>query len=376
MNRKQLGRRIREEREKCGLTQHELADKLQWKSHATVVALESGDRELKAFELFQLSNILHMNVNDLYSESKTSPLVLWRKKPKAQRKLLERRFSLRSEEMNFLETILKDKLPQLRPLPRKELDLRTADLFWANELADSIRRELDLGSLPAATLFPRLEEEFGVRMFSESMGKDGSAACCYFSFGPAIFLNRDEVPWRQVFSIAHELFHLITWNPTLVEKVENSAALHRKNEALADAFAAGLLLPEDLLRRDVRTVEEAGKLSHSGLIFLARKYGVSTTAVLLRLRYLHYLSSDQLDQILNDQTFHALDKKSFGKAFDGTPAFGARFLRLAYRAYQAAKISRARLARLLETTLIDLPDFLSTHGFPEVGHEEFAISSP
>src|SRR5579859_8018499 len=175
MNGKQLGRRVREEREKCGLTQHDLADKLQWKSHATVVALEAGERELKVFELSQLARILHMNMNDFFSESKASSVVLWRKKPKAQRKLLERRFSLRSEEMNFLEIILKDKLPQLRPLPRKELNLRTADLFWANELADSIRRELDLGSLPAATLFPRLEEEFGVRIFSESMGKDGSA---------------------------------------------------------------------------------------------------------------------------------------------------------------------------------------------------------
>ncbi len=53
-------------------------------------------------------------------------------------------------------------------------------------------------------------------------------------------INGKNVESRQHFSIAHELFHLLTWNEELVLLVKGDEKLHKKNEQLADAFAAGL----------------------------------------------------------------------------------------------------------------------------------------
>jgi hypothetical protein len=53
---------------------------------------------------------------------------------------------------------------------------------------------------------------------------------------------------------------------------------------------------------------------------------------------------------------------------------GDRFFRLAYLAYQFVKISRSRLARLLNVSLASLESHLIDNGFSEVDNEEISLS--
>ena len=362
-----IGKRVQEERKTVTMTANELADKMGWASHTTVLDLEAGRRELKAWELMKLARIFHIDPGALMTEKKqqSGPLVLWREKPDPKAEILERQFIQRCEDYKFLEEILENRLPKITALPKESLNLKTANFVWANELADRVGKEMRLGEFPGATLVKTLEENYGVRFLPVPLGENGSAACCEYTFGPAILVNSDEVPWRQTFSIAHELFHLITWDSSLANSL--------KIEQLANAFAAGILMPSLLLRQQVDKLVLAGKLKYSTIVALAREYGVSSSALLWRLEYLNILSKDLVENTLADSRFKAIDKQSYPKAFEKAIQPGERFIRLAYLAYQFAKISRSRLARLLHVSLLNLENYLASQGFIEVDDEEVII---
>lgn len=370
-----IAKRIKEERERCNFRQEDVAKYMGWDSsaHSIVVELEAGRRELKAWELFKLAQLFHMQIEDFFKENlKVQPLILWRNKPEDIASLQERLFIQRCEDYKFLEDLLGEKLPAKRELPKHPLDIKTATSGWANEIADVVRNELNLGDFPAATLSRILEENFGVRFMALPLGKHGSAACTIYDFGPAILLNSKEVFWRQSFSVAHDLFHLITWDEKVFKHLTPN--LDKRNEQLANAFAAGLLMPESSLREQIRRLCENKKLKFSSLVALAREYRVSTSALLYRLEYLGYLSKKVAEKTLKDETFRSLDKQSFSKAHE--IQIGDRFIRLAYLAYQFSKISRSRLARLLNVSLVSLESYLNANGFLEFDNEEIPLSHP
>ncbi|MBI5346681.1 MAG: ImmA/IrrE family metallo-endopeptidase [Chlamydiae bacterium] len=376
-----IASRIREERERCSLRQEDVAKFMGWDSskHSIVVDLEAGKRDIKAWELYKLAQLFHIKVEDFFKKSTLNrPLVLWRKKPitATALELKEREFIQKCEDYTFLEEALGEKLPIKRTLPKYTFNIESVDKVRANELACTLREELNLGDFPANTLAKVLEENYGVRFLSLSLGKDGSAACAVCNFGPAILLNEDEVPWRQTFSIAHELFHIVTWDSELLKKIISDSDIYKKNEQLADAFAAGLLMPENSLRQQIRCLCENGKLKYSTIIAIASEYRVSVEALLYRLEYLGLINQKLVEKTLKDATFRSLNKKSLQKAHEKAIQVGDRFIRIAYLAYQFNKISRSRLARLLRVSLAALEHYLNSHGFVEIDDEEIMLSNP
>ena len=150
------------------------------------------------------------------------------------------------EDYRLIKRLMTESSPPLKQLPSENCDITNIDPAWANLLAERMHRELNLGDYPASLLAQRLEEDYGVLLMSSRLD-NGSAACCRGEWGAAIVLNGKEVPWRQMFNLAHELFHLVTWNPTLIKQVHSDQKLFNKNEKLADAFAAALLMPQQMI---------------------------------------------------------------------------------------------------------------------------------
>lgn len=88
-----------------------------------------------------------------------------------------------------------------------------------------------------------------------------------------IFVRRGDVPWRQRFTIAHELGHLL-----LHEGVQHRDDTFRgtPQESEANDFAANLLMPLWML-------ESAARRQGSDAARLARIFGVSEQAMDIRL---------------------------------------------------------------------------------------------
>ncbi len=381
MDKQFIAKRIREERERCSLRQEDVAKHMEWDSskHSIVVDLEAGKRDIKAWELYKLAQLFRIKVEDFFKPSLVErPLVLWRKKPSTAStvELNEREFLQKCEDYTFLEDILGEKLPIKRQLPKYTFNIETVDTGWANELAGTLRGELNLGDFPASTLAKVLEESYGVRFLALSIGKEGSAACTIYNSGPAILLNTDDVSWRQTFSIAHELFHIVTWDAELLEKITPNAEYYKKNEQLANAFAAGLLMPEHSLRQQIDRLCDDGKIKYSTIIAIAQEYHVSAEALLYRLDYLGFINKKLVEKTLKDPIFQSLNKVNVQKARKEAPQVGDRFIRIAYLAYQFNKISRGRLARLLNVSLAALEHHLNTYGLIEIDNEEILLSHP
>lgn len=371
----EIGQLIKGRRERAGLSQAELASSLGWDHHQTVGAIEAGKREVKAWELAQLASVLNCNLADLLPTTDAPParpFVLWRDRPSANSALAEERFIKRCDDYHFLESQLHEERRTATPLPFKAVDLASFSFSDAYVLAEEVRTALGLGEFPAETLVKTLEDKGGVKFFTFQMDGGGSAATSKTESGICILVNSEEPSWRQHFSIAHELFHAVTWDESLFRQLEENEGLRTLNEKLANAFAAGLLMPTETLRREVRHVTEGGKIRYAALVAIARHFEVSTEALLWRLVNLRILDSSAVKVILNDPMLKELDRQSKDSARE--PFLSERFIRLAYLALQFGKISRARLAELLSIPLIDLPEFLVARGLAEVEDNGVAVN--
>lgn len=113
-----------------------------------------------------------------------------------------------------------------------------------------------------------------------------------------IAANRDEHPFRQRFTIAHEIGHFVL-HRNLVERHNGvdddrmyrstssgriyNTSIKKNHERQANSFAANLLMPKDLLRSLFLEIEKTEKPSLSQLY---RKFQVSAPAMRWRLNNL------------------------------------------------------------------------------------------
>lgn len=359
-----LGARIQQARQKLGLTQRQLAEQAGLPAHQIVSQIEKGKREVKAWELVRIAQVLYTDVNALLTAGLApTPTVLWRDDPGKGAPTREARFLQRCREYHMLERLLE--LPPPPPLPRFEVAPSQLTPQAADRLAVETQRTLGLGSRPAASLVRVLEAEYRVKIWYEPMDTVGSAACVVGSIGYAVLVNAGHAPWRRNYSLAHELFHLVTWHSVLPELRSADPERWSRVERAAQVFASTLLLPADAVCAEFDARVESGAVKYVDLVELARDFDVSTEALLWRLAHLGRIEESEAQRVLGDLQFKDLDRGTMAERWCEPLVPPERFVRLAFLAYQKGKLSRSRLAKLLGTSLIDLGQVLGEYGLQE-----------
>jgi len=355
-----IAARIREARERLGLTQRDLAERAGFAHHQTVSQIESGVREVKAWELANLARVLHVAIEDLLrAVPLAEPLVLWRQRPDAEdvRREQEARFHRRCARYAFLRQLAGTRPVAALPAPAQPLaDLRFEDV---EAFAEAVGGMLGLGDYPAESLARAAEDRWGVQIWYEDLGRDGSAAAMVADCGPAVLLNAAEAPWRRVFSLAHELFHLLTWDPVEVTRLADDEVGRRRAEQLANVFASALLLPADAVRRALLRRDRGDGLHPAEVAGLAGEFGVSTPAMLWRLVNLGALPREGAERLARDPGLPSAPVT----ARWGRPApLPAEYVRLAYLAHARGDLAKAQLAVYLEVPLVDVEETLAAYG--------------
>jgi Zn-dependent peptidase ImmA (M78 family)/transcriptional regulator with XRE-family HTH domain len=368
---KTIGKTVKKARERLNWTQAELAEKANFGSPQIVSLIELGERPLKASELAKLSRVLFYDFAELLEDKPLiQAAVLWRKEPPKAAEV-EAQFLQDCEHYRLVEelcgTIPKNKLKELpAQLP--------VDLEKAQSYGEKISNALGLGKRPAEELRGILEEDFGLKLFHEPK-LEGSAASAVGEFGQAVLLNSSEPPWRQNYSLAHELYHLLTWDVVPVSEVKNNIDLKNRIEKTAEAFASVLLLPAGEILSAWNSRAKENKINYADVIDLARIFGVSTSALVWRMVNLKWLKKTEAERVLKDEDFLAKDKATMAKNWkEPQPSLPSRFVYLAFRAWSEGNLSKGKLAGFLHTNLAELPGLLARYGLNEDENYEATLS--
>lgn len=138
----------------------------------------------------------------------------------------------------------------------------------------------------------------GARIFVDSLEGDLSGFLYRDKAQAVIGVNTRQSPVRQNFTIAHELGHLLLHDQEQLHvdhefrvRLRNDVSSQGTDEAEQEAnfFAASLLMPKQFLETDLANEEYIDLLDDQFLNGLARKYGVSTQALVNRLKNLGYI---------------------------------------------------------------------------------------
>ncbi|HEX9056243.1 MAG TPA: XRE family transcriptional regulator [Ktedonobacterales bacterium] len=350
---RRLAENIRGRREQLRLTQAQLAERAGFSAPQIVSSIERNEREVKATELAAIAHALHCDLMDLFADDSVreeAPVVAWRERPAAGGEDQAARFLQLCGWYALAEEWAREErdcdLPEVRR-PRG-----SPTVGWARSAAEEIRAHLGLGSLPAASLYQTLEERCGVKIFYFH-DLIGSAACARGNFGAGIALNATEVPWRRNFSLAHELFHLVTWDDLGPEQGGTDTVWSAYVEKLANAFASSLLLPESAVRKSLETHREERGITWRGLVEVAREFDVSTEALLWRLVSLDMVTEKQVRQLLENPVFRGIDRTTFAPIHE-PDLLPERYLRLLETSFLRGEVSAGRVAEMTGQSLADV----------------------
>jgi Zn-dependent peptidase ImmA (M78 family)/transcriptional regulator with XRE-family HTH domain len=359
---------LKRERGTLGLTLKEVSERLGFSHYQILSSMESGNRDIKAWELANLARIYGRDINYFLfpEEKKKEDKILWRNpEPNSQQEEVKRLFFNYCEKYKALLKLLEEKEVENRDLllliDKSELLNKHSFEYVAKKASDYLNL-LQLGARPSCSLAKLLEEKIGIKILYLSLPNGISGGSTISEFGMAILVNSDDAPWRRNFDLAHEFFHLITWNYFPFEEIYKKDNIER----LANVFASAFLMPEDEIRREVMKRVTSGKISHFGLIEIAKDFDVSIEALLWRLVNIGLMEKKVVTKEIELGRLKDAEKKT--RDIDirtKKPYLSSRYISLAIRAFHQGKISKAKFAEYVGKKYSEIPTFLKEHGFRE-----------
>lgn len=361
-----LAERIRLARSNLGLTQAQVAARLGL-ARSAVSDVEAGKRDVSAAELVSLAQYFGTSIGELLGLTDEQPgteELMFRAASLADGTRLQlQQWQRQCEAYRELEAAEGEAVASVRPVASVVSSFEQADA-----LADEERSRLGLGSTPAHTLLGVIEDRLRVKVLFLELD-DGLSGASMSSrvVGPSMLVNRTHSPGRRVFTLAHEYFHLLVRAP--VAGGGESRAFYvcedrvprtrDRIEQLADRFAGRLLLPpEHFIDRLTQIVRPGRTADEMDLIALARYFGVSVQAVFVQLAVLRLVPWETAVGGYRD----AATQRGILQAEPEHGPEPQRLRRLAIRAHRAGRLSKARLAELLDVRLTEVDEVLQLNG--------------
>ncbi|MDA3934203.1 MAG: XRE family transcriptional regulator [Gammaproteobacteria bacterium] len=364
MDASQIRRRIAALRERSGMKQADLAKALGFNDRQTVSAIETGDRKVSAEELVRLADIFVVDMS-VFSDPYTifdGASFSWRRNEVPDTAIEQ------FEEQAKSWMALYRHLSRLAGKPVNSLipNLGLTEKSSYEEAASAgelIANQFDLGDVPAAGLERMLVEELNFLVLHVDALEGISGAACRLDALNFVLVNRAEPAARRAFNLAHELFHLATWEqmtPEHIESVRMEGSGRPRAEQLADNFASGLLMPgnviNDLLQRH-RQPNDAGLADW--ITVMARELAVSGPAMKWRLANLGLITRTMAARI-TDQ-----DLKTGSVAHVRSPRpFSQRFIERLHWGLDGGHLTVRRAAKLMGMSIDDMADLFPAYGIP------------
>lgn len=355
-----IGKRIRALREARQLSQDDLRRLFGFRDRQTVSAIETGIRRVSADELVLAVEKLGASLDYF-----TDPFLLvgegrfsWRRDGADDSQL--EAYEQKAGPWIAAYRTLAPQVGHNPPLLRRTLALAPdAPLEDAARAGERFADEFGLGDVPAARLAKVMERDFNILVLMVDAEPGISGAACRLPDLDTVLIARHELPGRRHFDLAHELFHILTWDtmpPGRSETVRETGG--KRGERLANRFAAGLLMPSQSLERfgGWSGLSEGELISRLNVV--ADELRVSSSALRWRL-----VEQSEIDAA----TARALPEAALHRNGNETvedsppPLFSRPFVEVIGLALERGCLSARRAIDLLGLTVDDLADLFVTH---------------
>jgi Zn-dependent peptidase ImmA (M78 family)/transcriptional regulator with XRE-family HTH domain len=341
----QLGIRLKHVRDQLGLTMQQVSEQTGI-GVSSLSEWEHDKREPSFAQLSALANAFSKDVNFFLSDEPLDDkeVVLWREKPSSESATdIENQLLSLATQYHRLEQLCGDARPC--KLEQSKIPANEFDQTVACNLAHEFRKKYSLGDRPASSLMSVLEEYCRVKVFHLDFEPSGTAACTRSEhFGAAILLNSKNIRWRRNYDLAHELFHLLTWNS--FRAGAESAETDKREETLANQFASCLLMPTEPLTLAVNfQCDQNNELDYDDLFEIARQFDVSVIALVWRLVDTRFITRQVAKQI-NESIRGRVEIWDRRKS-ETPPWRPVRFEALALEAIEKGMISTGKFAKFM-----------------------------
>ncbi len=293
---REVGARIRRMREAVGLQAQDLAARVNLDPTA-ISKIENGKRAIKAVEVTRIAEALKVSPLALLEDDpllSNLPLAARRAGSSIARGEAYQRLLGLSELHVVLAGAGIRTTPNLASVPD------VAGLSWldgATRLANWANRDLRVepeGDQRLGALANAIEAKLKIDILIEPHPGDAlsGAAITDRSF-PLIFVNSGFPRPRSLFTLAHELGHVLAGHADDPITLDRELSGSTDAERMANAFAASYLMPEDDIRKEIAN----GGLTVSTLAYLTYILGVSYESLIYRLHNLRLINAEGRDKL-------------------------------------------------------------------------------
>ena len=354
-----FGERLKYLRDQTGMSQDELANLLKLESRQIVSNIENGVRKMSGAELVACTKIFGVDL-DFFA----NPYLLvgqgsfsWRQEGVDIEDL--RRFETLSGEWLGAYRSLRDKLGIKPKALQAEVRLTKKSSYEdAVAMGEAVASELQLGEIPAQSLVSAAEEQLDAIVLMADAQEGISGAACRLPEMNAIIINRNEPLSRRNFNLAHEIFHILTWEAMPPEYLDGADNKKNRIEQLADKFASGLLLPRYALEKHLESLDPGTDSFVETINQAATELMVSSADLMWRLVDLGVLGMDQCREYLETDRF----TYNGGLLDDSRPALlSKKYLSVISKAIERGLISERRVSTLLSLSFEKLDRLFADH---------------
>lgn len=368
-----VGARLRVLRERTECTQEEVAQALGLNNRQSVGQIEAGERRVSPAELVRLGEFFGVPVFHFTDRFEPLQRIAFSFRASEDDPVARASFEgLASRWLTLFVELGREQRVATRFL-RPTLGLSEASSYEeAQEAGEEVARELKLGDFPGARLSEVLDSTTGVLLLHIAAPASISGAAAHLDQFGAILINRSDSAGRRNFDIAHELFHLLTWDRMAPPELEMVEAEHpglggtggrnyrARREQLADNFAAALLMPARVVKQ--LWLERATRPERplkDVVAWMAGRFRVSAPAVAWRLHNLGVVDRTRElppDSELSQATAPAQWERH------SPPLFSREFVDRVRVALEDGTVSFRRAARILDLDSSGLAELFRAYG--------------
>lgn len=346
--------RFRELREHAGLSQAELAKRIGVDT-SLVSRWEKGIRAPSFDQQFTIARTLGITLDYLVNTQFSVHFQFRAKKtlPAPQKTAIDRALLDAEMQIHYLDSAYRQAMCLPQPFALR-MDFIPQQL---PAIAEQTRQYMKLNQRVTLDELKQALTEFNVHIFEWALPLELSGLSCRNAY-TVIFINRLHSRERRLFSLVHELAHVLFHlghddTQTVVSVI---ASNREPEEKEANAFAAELLMPGDSIDTMIQALGEKIKW-HETMDNLAHYFNVSRDAIFYRLAEKGIFSWDEKKHYFSQSTSARLEPDIRVDNID--EQITSEFLRLALDLFDSEQVSAGKLSEWFFTDRVTIDEYLA-----------------